>query len=1316
MRLPKSPLFAVLLLSFYGLYSQGSVSGELRKWHTVTILFDGPNTGENSATNPFLDYRLNVTFNGPNGSSFVVPGYYAADGDAANSGASSGNKWAVKFTPNQTGQWTYTASFRTGNNVAISLDANAGNATSFNGASGNFSISASNKSGADNRAKGRLNYIGQRYLQYEETGNYFLKSGADSPENLLGYGEFDNTVNSKDWGPHVQDWNTGDPSWKNGKGKGLIGAINYLAQEGMNAFSFLTMNVIGDGKDVWPWVATNHSDLDGNSGADANNRTRYDVSKLAQWEILFSHADSKGMYLHFKTQETENLDLLDGNQLGTQRKLYYRELVARFGHHLALNWNLGEEFDIYNASLINSYADYIRAVDPYDHHIVIHSYPNRQDNLYNPLLGNSGKITGPSLQIQIDNIHEDVKRWITASANSGKHWVVSNDEQGNHQRGVTADDNYGGDKGIQDDNRAEVRHKALWGTLMAGGTGVEYYFGYQTGETDLTAQDWRSRDSKWRDAKIALDFFNQHLPFWTMQSSDQLTSANNDYCFSKSGDVYAIYLPGGGSTNINLSGVSGDFSVAWFNPRNGGNLQNGSTQQISGGGNRSVGNPPNSASQDWVVLIKQIEGGSGGNSGGNTNCEADYQSQNGLVIIEAEDLNTSAGWTTNSSASGFTGNGYLEWQGGDSFNTPGNGLISTSIEINEPGTYLFQWRNKVGHGTSITESNDTWLRFPDASDFYGEKAGGHIVYPKGSGKSPNPAGAGSNGWFKVYVNSLDWVWAANTSDHDPHKIYVTFDTAGIYTMEISGRSDHHLIDRIVLTSDFNAGTNLSLQQTPCEGTGNPTVEVTGISLSQTEVSLFEGETFTLSSTVLPSNATNKTVFWSSSDSSVATVDGNGRITAVSEGNAIITATTEDGDHKATANVMVIKEAEPDPDPEPEPEPEPDFECNADFVAKNNIVVIEAEHLNVSSGWSHKSDVEGFSGGGYIEWEGEDQFTSPGEGLITTTIDIKEAGIYTFQWRNKVGIGESSTESNDSWLRFPDAAEFYGKKSSGTIIYPKGGEKNPWPNGAGSDGWFKVYLNTGLDWTWSTNTSDNDPHEIYVRFDSPGIYTMEISGRSKGHLLDRIVLSKDGTDATDLNIEETQCDASKNAGPRLIMENSSAVEGENIEFAINLSKMSSETIVLDITFTNETADLSDYFPDIETVTFAPGETKKILSIPTHNDNNREEDETFVVGVSEVKSGELQDFSDTAVLTIIDEDAPLSIFPNPARANNTIQLDGLQPGAYRLGIFSMSGELIQGETIAVHGTSYELQLSSMAGGFYVVRVAGIQKSFSGKLIVQ
>jgi hypothetical protein len=102
--------------------------------------------------------------------------------------------------------------------------------------------------------------------------------------------------------------------------------------------------------------------------------TRIDTSKTGQWEIVFEHGDKMGMYLHFKTQEIENCLLLDGGNLGLDRKLYYRELIARFGHHLALNWNLGEENKNTDAQR-KAFIDYIRAVDPYDGPIVVHTVP-----------------------------------------------------------------------------------------------------------------------------------------------------------------------------------------------------------------------------------------------------------------------------------------------------------------------------------------------------------------------------------------------------------------------------------------------------------------------------------------------------------------------------------------------------------------------------------------------------------------------------------------------------------------------------------------------------------------------------------------------------------------------------------------------------------------------------------------------------------------------------------------------------------------------------------------------------------------------------
>lgn len=96
----------------------GLVQGELRLWHKVTIGFEGPDTDATATPNPFLDYRLDVTFSHRSHGPFVVPGYYAANGNAANDGSGSGNVWLVHFAPMEEGTWNWEVSFTAGPEVS----------------------------------------------------------------------------------------------------------------------------------------------------------------------------------------------------------------------------------------------------------------------------------------------------------------------------------------------------------------------------------------------------------------------------------------------------------------------------------------------------------------------------------------------------------------------------------------------------------------------------------------------------------------------------------------------------------------------------------------------------------------------------------------------------------------------------------------------------------------------------------------------------------------------------------------------------------------------------------------------------------------------------------------------------------------------------------------------------------------------------------------------------------------------------------------------------------------------------------------------
>jgi hypothetical protein len=610
------------------------VTGELRQWHKVTLTIDGPHADESGRDpNPFRDFRMTVSFSHESGApTYNVPGYFAADGDAANTSAKSGNKWRAHLTPDKTGRWDWRVTFVSGRDVALDAAA-AGRAVplaSHDGLAGSFQVQPTNKTAPDLRVRGRLEYVGTHHLRFAGTGEHFLKVGADSPETLLAYTDFDDTsagksqVPLKPYSAHVKDWAPADPVWQGGKGKGLIGALNYLASMQVNAVSFLPYNAGGDGDNVWPFVSR-------------NDKFHYDVSKLDQWQIVFDHAQRKGIYLHVKLQETEIddnvrgnpaagrrgappaqesspvVESLDGGDLGPERRLYLRELVARFGYQLALNWNLGEE-NTQSPEQQRAMASYVASLDPYRHHIVVHTYPDAQESVYPPLLGDRSPLTGASVQTAWNTVHERTLRWLTASRQVGRPWVVANDEQGPAGLGVPPDPGYPGFTGKDPQGKDthtlhDIRKFSLWGNLMAGGAGVEYYFGYSFPQNDLVAEDFRSRHKSWDYGRIALELFrSQKLPFWSMSNADALvgnTSHDNSrWCLAKTGEIYLIYLPAGGPADLDLTGAPGQYSVHWFNPRAGGALQRGPVTDVKGGTKVSLGQPPADPAEDWLAIVR----------------------------------------------------------------------------------------------------------------------------------------------------------------------------------------------------------------------------------------------------------------------------------------------------------------------------------------------------------------------------------------------------------------------------------------------------------------------------------------------------------------------------------------------------------------------------------------------------------------------------------------------------------------------------------------------------------------------------------------
>ena len=138
---------------------------------------------------------------------------------------------------------------------------------------------------------------------------------------------------------------------------------------------------------------------------------------------------------------------------------------------------------------------------------------------------------------------------------------------------------------------------------MGGGSGVEWYFGYQHPHMDLNCEDWRSRDGMWNQTRNALEFFRAHLPFQEMAPDNSLVEGGNAFVLAHPGHVYAVYMPQGGEPMLKLE--AGNYTVEWFNPRSGGSLVRGSVRSVKGPGSASLGRPPADPGQDWTALVKR---------------------------------------------------------------------------------------------------------------------------------------------------------------------------------------------------------------------------------------------------------------------------------------------------------------------------------------------------------------------------------------------------------------------------------------------------------------------------------------------------------------------------------------------------------------------------------------------------------------------------------------------------------------------------------------------------------------------------------------
>ena len=190
----------------------------------------------------------------------------------------------------------------------------------------------------------------------------------------------------------------------------------------------------------------------------------------------------------------------------------------------------------------------------------------------------------------------------------------------------------------------------------------------------------------------------------------------------------------------------------------------------------------------------------------------------------------------------------------------------------------------------------------------------HLIAAFGSESRVLDINRGSNYSDPLQSGCKVDIWQQN--DAEAQEFYLTPWGDGSYAIELASKDNYVIGGRHVAV-----GVGYYLQQAVkespsqhwyfCDTSGTalnvtPEVKCSSISLNQTSVTLTgKGTTVHLSATVSPSNAENKSVAWSSSNTSVATVDSTGKVTAVAKGSAVITAKTQDGSNvSASCNITI----------------------------------------------------------------------------------------------------------------------------------------------------------------------------------------------------------------------------------------------------------------------------------------------------------------------------------------------------------------------------------------------------------------------------
>ncbi|WP_455636600.1 Ig-like domain-containing protein, partial [Parabacteroides sp.] len=243
-------------------------------------------------------------------------------------------------------------------------------------------------------------------------------------------------------------------------------------------------------------------------------------------------------------------------------------------------------------------------------------------------------------------------------------------------------------------------------------------------------------------------------------------------------------------------------------------------------------------------------------------------------------------------------------------------ILSGGVAKAQDGTTvagIFEWEepNKI---PSVGENQSYKAKFTSYDPNYTSKAEATTakVTVKSTGASVITFEQPENGTLKVYTvdesgeQPVKTEISSGTAVAPGSKLIVEVEPARGFELEKLQIGEKEYTSNTVTIDEVQG--SLAIIATMKESTPDtpdvPDVRVTGVKLDITSKSIAVGESFALKATVSPSNATMKSVSWSSSDETIATVDADGIVTGLKVGSCKITVATDDGNKTATCEVSV----------------------------------------------------------------------------------------------------------------------------------------------------------------------------------------------------------------------------------------------------------------------------------------------------------------------------------------------------------------------------------------------------------------------------